>query len=252
MGNPEQKEEAYFAARIRNLFELCERTGTPKFSDFLSEEEAARAAGIAGHGGLPFRFWGGYEGAGRVMLGVFPDWMEPETGAFPIVGCTFTYPAAYELTHRDFLGSLMGQQLRRELIGDIVVTPGEAYVFSDDRVEKVLLTQMDRIGRVGVSVKKGVPDGISVEQKFKEISGTLASLRLDAAVALCCGVSREKASALITGGLVQRNHLAAENVSAALSDGDVLSIRGKGKFRLETDGSLTRKGRVAVRILQYL
>ena len=215
MGNPEQKEEAYFAARIRNLFELCERTGTPKFSDFLSEEEAARAAGIAGHGGLPFRFWGGYEGAGRAMLGVFPDWMEPETGAFPIVGCTFTYPAAYELTHRDFLGSLMCQQLRRELIGDIVVTPGEAYVFADDRVEKVLLTQMDRIGRVGVSVKKGVPDGISVEQKFKEISGTLASLRLDAAV-------------------------------------DVLSIRGKGKFRLETDGSLTRKGRVAVRILQYL
>ena len=56
----------------------------------------------------------------------------------------------------------------------------------------------------------------------------------------------------VTGGLVQRNHLAAENVSAALSDGDVLSIRGKGKFRLETDGSLTRKGRVAVRILQYL
>ena len=114
MGNPEQKEEAYFAARIRN------------------------------------RFWGGYEGAGRAMLGVFPDWMEPETGAFPIVGCTFTYPAAYELTHRDFLGSLMCQQLRRELIGDIVVTPGEAYVFADDRVEKVLLTQMDRIGRVGV------------------------------------------------------------------------------------------------------
>ena len=252
MGNPEQKEEAYFAARIRNLFELCERTGAPKFSDFLSEEEAARAAGIAGHGGLPFRFRGGYEGAGRVMLGVFPDWMELETGAFPIVGCTFTYPAAYELTHRDFLGSLMGQQLRRELIGDIVVTPGEAYVFADDRVEKVLLTQMDRIGRVGVEVQKGAPRDIAVEQQFREIRGTLASLRLDAAVALCCGVSREKAAAMITAGLVQKNHLELQNVSAALENGDILSIRGKGKFRLETDGALTRKGRVAVRVLQYL
>ena len=146
----------------------------------------------------------------------------------------------------------MRQQIRREMIGDIVVREGEAYVFADERVEKVLLTQVDRIGRVGVEVCKGVPDGIAVEQQFREIRGTLASLRLDAAVALCCGISREKAAAMITGGLVQKNHVEVASVSAALADGDVLSVRGKGKFRLETDGSRTRKGRIAVRALQYL
>ena len=146
----------------------------------------------------------------------------------------------------------MGQQLRREIIGDILVREGEAYVFADERVEKVLMTQMDRIGRVGVEVQKGAPRDIAVEQQFREIRGTLASLRLDAAVALCCGVSREKAAAMITAGLVQKNHLELQNVSAALENGDILSIRGKGKFRLETDGALTRKGRVAVRVLQYL
>ena len=57
---------------------------------------------------------------------------------------------------------------------------------------------------------------------------------------------------MITAGLVQKNHLELQNVSAALENGDILSIRGKGKFRLETDGALTRKGRVAVRVLQYL
>lgn len=252
MSGAGQKEEAYFQARIRNLFELCDKLGVPRFSDFLSEEEAARALALARHGGLPFRFWGGYAGAGRVMLGVFPEWMEPEEDAFPIGGFTFRYPAAFSLTHRDFLGSLMGQQLRREIIGDILVREGEAYVFADERVEKVLMTQMDRIGRVGVEVQKGAPRDIAVEQQFREIRGTLASLRLDAAVALCCGVSREKAAAMITAGLVQKNHLELQNVSAALENGDILSIRGKGKFRLETDGALTRKGRVAVRVLQYL
>lgn len=192
MSGAGQKEEAYFQARIRNLFELCDKLSVPRFSDFLSEEEAARALALARHGGLPFRFWGGYAGAGRVMLGVFPEWMEPEEDAFPIEGFTFRYPAAFSLTHRDFLGSLMGQQLRREMIGDILVREGEAYVFADERVEKVLMTQMDRIGRVGVEVQKGAPRDIAVEQQFREIRGTLASLRLDAAVALCCGVSRER------------------------------------------------------------
>ncbi|HIQ59022.1 MAG TPA: RNA-binding protein [Candidatus Merdivicinus intestinavium] len=247
-----QKEQEYFLARIRSLFDLCEKQGCPRFSDFLTEEQAAAVQPLAARSGLGFRFWGGFEGAARTMLGVFPDWMEPETESFPIVGCTFRYPEAFSLSHRDFLGSLMAQQVRRELVGDIVVSPGETYVFADERMEKVLLTQIDRIGRVGVRVEKGVPAQIRVQQNFREIRGTLASLRLDAAVALCCGVSREKAAALIAAGLVQRNHIPAGNGSAQLADGDILTVRGKGKFRLETDGTLTRKGRVAVRCMQYL
>ena len=229
-----QKEQEYFLARIRSLFDLCEKQGCPRFSDFLTEEQAAAVQPLA------------------ARSGVFPDWMEPETESFPIVGCTFRYPEAFSLSHRDFLGSLMAQQVRRELVGDIVVSPGETYVFADERMEKVLLTQIDRIGRVGVRVEKGVPAQIRVQQNFREIRGTLASLRLDAAVALCCGVSREKAAALIAAGLVQRNHIPAGNGSAQLADGDILTVRGKGKFRLETDGTLTRKGRVAVRCMQYL
>lgn len=239
-------------ARLRNLPLLCEKQGCPQFSDFLNEEEAALALPAVQRCGFPFRFWGGFPGAQRVMLGVFPDWMLPEEEEFPIFSCTIRYPAAYSLSHRDFLGSLMGQQIRRELIGDIVVREGEAYLFADQRTEKVLLTQMDRIGRVGVKICPGVPDGIIAEQRFREIPGTLPSLRLDAAVALCCGVSREKAAALVAGGLVQKNHLETLSVSASLSDGDVISIRGKGKFRLETEGARTRKGRISVRILEYL
>ncbi len=246
------KEQAYFAARIRNLFELCEKLQCPRFSDFLNEEEAAAAASIAERARMPFLFWGGFSGAGRVVLGVFPEWMEPDQKLFPIKGCTFRYPEAFSLTHRDFLGSLMGQQIRRELIGDILVNPGETYVFFDERVQKVLLTQIDRIGKVGVEVLDSVPEGISVQQKFQEINGTLASLRLDAAVAFCCGISREKAAALISAGSVQVNHREMSSVSAQLSDGAILSVRGKGRFRLETDGTLTRKGRIAVRMLKYL
>ena len=54
------KGQAYFAARIRNLFELCEKLHCPRFSDFLNEEEAAAAASIAERARMPFLFWGGF------------------------------------------------------------------------------------------------------------------------------------------------------------------------------------------------
>lgn len=252
MADKSQKEREYFLARVRSLIALCTEQDCPRFSDFLTEEQAAAALPIAAKSGLKFLFWGGFEGAARTMLGVFPEWMEPDREAFPIVGATFRFPAQFSLTHRDFLGSLMAQQIRREMVGDILVREGEAFVFADERVEKVLFTQIDRIGRVGVQIARGVPAGLKFEQNYREIRGTLASLRLDAAVALCCGIGREKAAALITAGLVQKNHTPAGNVSAQLADGDILTVRGSGKFRLETDGNLTRKGRIAVRILQYL
>lgn len=252
MADKAQKEQEFFLARIESLFALCEKQGCPRFSEFLTEEQAAQVLPLAQRSGQPFLFWGGYEGAVRVMLGAFPEWMEPESDAFPITGATIRFPKQFPLSHRDFLGSLMAQQIKRETVGDILVREGEAFLFVDQKVEKVLFTQIDQIGRVGVSIVKGVPDGLETQQKYREIRGTLASLRIDAAVSLCCGVSREKASALISAGLVQKNHQPVSQVSAAVADGDVLTVRGSGKFRLETDGGLTRKGRVPVRCYQYL
>lgn len=248
----EQKEREYFLARIRNLFELCDRQSCSQFSEFLTPEQAAYAASSIRGERLPFCFYGGYEGAERVMLGVFPDWSEPDPEEFPIVGATFRYPAAYPLSHRDFLGTLMGQQIRRETVGDILVREGETFVLADEKVEKVLFTQIDRVGKVGVRVERGIPENPAGEQKFREIRGTLASLRLDAAVSLCCGVSREKAAGLIAAGLVQKNHLPASSADIRLVDGDILTARGFGKYLLRTDGSLTRKGRIAVCFMQYL
>ncbi|MGI5894435.1 MAG: RNA-binding protein [Candidatus Merdivicinus sp.] len=251
MAEKAEKEHTYFLARVQSLFALCEKQNTPRFSDFLTEEQAAEILPLAEKSGMPYQLWGGFEGAARVMLGVFPEWMEPESEEFPIIGATIRYPKQFPLSHRDFLGSLMGQQIRREMIGDILVQEGQAFLFADKKVEKVIFTQLDRIGRVGVQIEKGVPPDLKVEQQYREIRGTLASLRLDAAVSLCCGISREKAAAQIVGGMVQRNHQPVQSVSAGVADGDILTVRGYGKFRLETDGGLTRKGRIPVRCLQY-
>ena len=55
----QQKEQEYFLARIRSLFDLCQRQGCPKFSDFLTEEQAAQIRPLAERSGLGTLFWGG-------------------------------------------------------------------------------------------------------------------------------------------------------------------------------------------------
>ena len=253
--NGENKEREYFLSSIRNLFTLADKQYCPKFSDFLTEEEQALALPVAKKeaklSGMQLMLWGGFPGAVRVMLGVFPDGYEPEESAFPIVGYTLSARESDELTHRALLGTLMGQQIKREMLGDLIAGKGKAVVFADERIERVLATQIDRIGGIGVTVKKGF-DPIDNQARFKELRGTLSSLRLDAAVAMLAGTGREKATLLISQGLVSVGHIEEKKNDRRLSEGDVVIIRHTGKFRLREIGGLTKKGRTVVIFDQYV
>ena len=249
------KETGYFLQSVRNLFALADKQSAPKFSDFLSEEQQAEAEPLARRlareTGMEILLWGGYEGAVRVMLGVFPDPYPPDPGLFPITGVTARARKADKLEHRAIMGTLLGGQLKREMLGDLIPGEGEAYIFADERVEKALLTQFDRIGGIGVRMEKGTPE-IRREDHFEPVRGTLASVRLDAAVAMLAGTGREKAAALIREGLVSVGHIEEKNVSRRLREGDVLVIRRRGKYKLETVGEPTRKGRIPVTFQKYL
>ncbi len=242
----EQKEREYFLAGIRNLIELSQRQETMRFSSFLNEQQQTMAEPIVRKSGVKYRFYGGFTGAQRLILGVFPDYMEPLDEYFPIEAFTFRYPESYHLSHRDFLGTLMAQQIKRETIGDIVITKGKAVLFAEEKVHKVVATQIDKVGGVGVTVEQGLDGPVTAVQKYKKIKGTLASLRLDASVSLVTDLSREKAAKLITNGMVMLNYLERSQGTVLLKEGDILTVRGYGKFRLTTVGHETRKGRICV------
>ena len=96
-------------SRISDMTELCEKRLSPVFSEFLSEGEAACAEKFLRYICCDrYRFFGGYEGAQRVVLCVFPEYCEPEDSEYPIRLVRFDSRAAGGLSHRDYLGSLMG------------------------------------------------------------------------------------------------------------------------------------------------
>ena len=77
--------------------------------------------------------------------------------------------------------------------------------------------------------------------------------RLDNIVRCVAGTSRTGAvEKYITPQLVTLNGTVCTDVSKQLSEGDVFSVRGKGKFVLQCIGETGRKGNIHITVKKYI
>ena len=237
-------------ARIKDTAELCEKTCTPKFLGFLTASETALARNILKSAHCRTDFFGGYEGAERVMLGCFPEWAEDFP--FPFAALTVGFRKADTLCHRDILGSFMALGIKRETVGDILIEPGRAVVFVSDDIKNFILTQVSKIGRVGVTVKEGCTFPLPESDKLEEFTGTAASDRIDCIAAALCGLSRAKICELIAAGYVTVNSVPVSKPTKSVAAGDVISVRGKGRYITVSLDGRTKKDRIIIKYKKYI
>ena len=186
------------------------------------------------------------------MFGALPDYMDFEETQFPLQGVTITYRKQDKLTHRDFLGSLMGLMIKREMIGDILVSDGKTVVFVHENVLPTVLGEVSKIGRVGVQVQKGARVEDLPQPTFKEMSSTVASMRFDCVLSFLLGQSRERCARTIRAGLAAVGGRITESISMEIHVGDIITVRGHGKFEITAQDSVTRKGRLTICARKYL
>lgn len=251
----ETSSDKFFYARLNDIINRCERNGTAGFSSFFDERQCAEAEMWCSRntGGLMYTLWGGYKDAGRKMLAVYPDYYADYIiEEFPFKCLTFTYRKEDKLSHRDFLGTFMGMRLKREVIGDIITGEGLAQVFVTDVAAKLISSTVSKIGKTGVKCYDDRPFEMEIKHEFVNISGTVASLRLDCVVSLATRLSRENAVRLIRSEKVEVNHFTAQSVSAELHKGDILSVRGTGRFILSDIGSPTKKDRIHISLKKFV
>ena len=243
-------ESEILIARINDTFDIAQKTNKPKFFGFLTSDQAALAEKTLRKRNADFELFGGYQSAERVILCCKPDWCIDAD--FPVSAVTFSYRKNDKLRHRDFLGTLMAQGITRESVGDILVEEGRAVVFLKDEILDFVLTNVIKIGGVGVISQSGFSEPLPKTDSLVTISATVSSLRLDCVVSALCGVSRNKASELIDMGFVTVNSLVTEKTTKLIADGDVLSVRGKGKFIVSDTSSKTKKDRTVLEFKKYL
>ncbi len=240
-------------ARIGDMAEQCEKNCMPVFSDFLDEKQIACARSELNLLGIKnFMFWGGYENAQRQMLCIHTEYYVPEKNEFPINVVEFIYRKSDVLSHRDFLGSIMACRVKREKVGDILVSEGKTQVLVSNSVSEFLAGEINKIGRTGVKTAVAEKCTIQRIQSYDDIKGTVASLRLDCILSLALKKSREKTIQIIKKDGVELNYTAVFSPSAIIKENDIFSVRGFGKFRLESVSGLSSKGRFHILIQKFI
>lgn len=255
-------EDRLVLAKVLDRAEQADRRNIPAATDFLSPQQQAQAMDLlrlAGISETDYVLQGGYEGAERKILLFLPDWLEAESAESPIRCLRASWRGAApfqeseKLTHRDFLGSLMGLGIVREKIGDILVGPDSADLLVLEGVAEFLLQSWASAGRAKLRVSAIQQNHLHIPAvQRKEVRDTVPSLRLDAVAATGFRLARGKAAALIESGKVQLNWRECLKPDKLLEAGDVVSARGFGKFELAEIGGLTRKGRVSIVLQVYI
>ncbi|MBE5808144.1 MAG: hypothetical protein E7317_07380 [Clostridiales bacterium] len=237
---------------LRHMHELALRaayTGTPRWTRFLEPSQERDALSCAREAGCRMDLYGGYDDAERRMAGF---WTDEKPAEAPIAPLLITWNEKFASPgHRDLLGSVMALGIERDTFGDIVFgrQPGTAYLFSTEEMADYFIGNLERVGRTAVKVVRAdrvepaEPEGVTIRL-------TVSQLRLDAIVAAGCRLSRSEAQKLIVQGLVKVNHIEETRTDAKLTEGDLLSIRGHGRLRIQALQGETRRGRLAVTVFK--
>ncbi|WP_325200585.1 YlmH family RNA-binding protein [Oscillibacter sp.] len=249
-------EDRLALAKVLDRAEQADSRNIPTSTDFLSPQQRSLAVELlrlAGISESSYVLQGGYEGAERQVILFLPDWMEAEDAESPIRCLRAEFREEEKLTHRDFLGSILGLGVVREKIGDILVAPDSADLLALEGVADFLLQSWDSAGRAKLRVRAIEPDNLHIPAvRRREVRDTVSSLRLDAVASSGFRLARGKAAALIESGKVQLNWRECVKPDKLLEAGDVVSARGFGKFELSEVGGPTRKGRISIVLQVYV
>lgn len=153
--------------------------------------------------------------------------------------------------HRDFLGAVLGVGIKREMVGDVIVTPEKVQVIVKGEMSDVILT-VGQVGNVKVSAHEFNVDDVQVpEKRIKQVCTVEASMRLDAVASAGLGVSRSKVADMAKSGLVFVNYKEVRVPAKNVHEGDVVAVRGIGKMEIAEVGR-TSKGRFRVNMKRYV
>ena len=232
--------------RFSELSRRADDRGYAIYSDFLTLAEQSVLLSE-----LPYtELCGGYPYAERKIACFGESWgAEPPTVWIKIAPVSQKF--ADKLTHRDFLGALVGLGIKREVLGDIILYENCGYLYCLESISEFIINELKQVKRTNVTCElTNEPPKSSVELP-KEEKIPVASERLDALISAVFKLSRSESQALFDAELVFVNSRTAKKTSAEASVGDIISVRGHGRFMYEGMIGNTKKGRLWVSVRIY-
>ena len=237
------KDDRYLEGLIEDKIERCRSRYSPEYTTFLDAHQQSVARKLVSRtaaGDVTFCFYGGYDDADRVIFMALPDYITAEEAA------------PFALISRDYLGSLTGLGIKRELTGDILVRDDGADIIVMEEIGEFIMTNYAKAGRTALLLARAPLSELMIpEKKVTVVRDTLASLRLDNVVASAFGLSRTKAAEAVKRGIVFVDSIEAVKPDMQVEEGSKVVLRGSGKVYLKEIGGKSRKDRIYVTFEKY-
>lgn len=250
-----QKEEFMLQKRLIELSKTAYRRGIVTYSDFLNLNELnILHTTPKDEFDTTYETYGGYNDSERQMVAFLPDALY-YTHFYPIRILKIEplqRKFSEALNHRDYLGAILNLGIERSKLGDILVMDTCAYLFIQEGLATFICENLTRIRHTSVMVTTVEEQEFTYTPNYEEITGSIASVRLDSLLSLAFGSSRSRLVPLIEGGKVFVNGKLMTTNSYQVKEGDIISVRGMGRFKYQGILSQTKKGRYFVSLYKYI
>ncbi len=244
------EEYQFIKKRLLELARKSFSAGIYTFTDFLGLEEQSAFAEIK-HDlkGIKYVYFGGAYGTSRVMIRFGDEEALCYAQDFPIKILKAVPKAqkwADKLTHRDILGAIMNLGIERALIGDIVIRENEAFIFVHERIAEFIKSELLRAKHTDLTVSEAesLPEGPLFKTEGHAVQCNTP--RADAVLAKLFSLSREESVGYFKRGLIFIDGKLCTSPSRELKDGEIVSVRTKGRFIYKGVTGLSKKGKMNI------
>ena len=248
-------EEKKFVKLVMDYTKRADTQNRPFFTYFYNRDwmQSLINQYVCQDAYLNYEFYGGYEEAERQVLGISPYALKREDYDIGVLDIQVKTGIGKVLSHRDYLGALLGIGIQRHTIGDIILHASGAYVFVLRSMMPYIRSELLSIGRYQkINIEETALEEICLEKpKVKVIETTVSALRMDAICAVAFGMSRSASAKLIEADKARCNGLLV-GVSARIKEGDTITLRGFGKAKIASVNGVTKKERMHITIEKYI
>ncbi|MGN1327958.1 MAG: YlmH/Sll1252 family protein [Clostridia bacterium] len=257
------EEDRLLAAKILDKIKLAKTRNQIVNTDFLDMYQKRISQEVLNiEKEKDYTYYSAYKGAEKNILIIYPEKYNQifannrfdYSEIVKLIRITLPNELKGKYLHKDYLSGIMKLGVKREKVGDILVFENGADIIVIDEISKYILNNLGQLTRFSKSKieELNINEIRQPEIKKEELRITVPSLRLDSIIGELANCSRTLASEMIMSQRVFVNYENKTQNSKLVKQGDVIVIRGKGKFNiLRTDG-ITKKGKTVVIVEHYI
>ena len=184
-----------------------------------------------------------YEDTERIII--YKD-LKPKVSLFKII-------TKEKLRHQDIMGSILALNIKREMLGDIIVDNNNYYFYILESVNNYILSYFNKVKNINISLEELPLNYLKdYKRKYKEIIINAKSNRVDLIISKLTGLSRRVVKDMISNKDIILNYQVLTNNSYQFKEKDIFSIRGYGKYKYVEVINKTKKNNYLVKCLKYI